>query len=83
MTAKSYSPDEQKYELYYLSIDSRQRDLRRFDETPSRYRIDLPDTYHNVVEATLISAEIPKTDFNINENNNIFDFKEVSQVYKT
>jgi hypothetical protein len=56
-----------------LIIDSRDR-LHDDYADPSNYTIKLPDTITNVVDVELIGAEIPKTQYNINQYNNKLEF---------
>ncbi len=63
----------------YLTIDSRDANHDLYSE--NNYKLILPMTYKNVVSVELITAEIPNTEYTINQNNNIIHFQELnSQV---
>ena len=53
-----------------LIIDSRQRDYTLYP-TPSDYLIDLSEPHRNVERIELIAAMLPKTEYNINSENNL------------
>lgn len=57
------------YERRFLNIDSRQRTINKYPNS-NNYVINLVDKYYNVIYCRLMTAEIPNTDYNINENNN-------------
>lgn len=59
-------------------VDSRDRDINAYP-TPSEYRVCTPD-YKDVVSIGLESAEIPITQYVINENNNYLHFQEENDV---
>ena len=63
-----------------LIIDSRDR-LHDDYADPSNYTIKLPDTITNVVDVELIGAEIPKTQYNINQYNNKLEFSVNNTIY--
>jgi hypothetical protein len=52
-----------------IVVDSRQRDYSIYPN-PNNYYIDLFQTYRNVERLELIAVMIPKTEYNINNNNN-------------
>jgi hypothetical protein len=54
-------------------IDSRQRDCARY-RTPSRYVINLDNTFKNITSIELKGAIIPKSSYNIHSSNNKIDF---------
>jgi hypothetical protein len=53
-----------------LIIDSRQRDYYLYP-TPSNYLIELVEPHRNVERIELIAAMLPKTEYNINSENNL------------
>jgi hypothetical protein len=52
-----------------IFIDSRDRDLSKY-ANPNEYVIDFPYHYKDVVSLELIAADIPKAQYNVNNNNN-------------
>lgn len=59
-------------------VDSRDRDVNAYP-SPSEYRVNTPE-YKDVVSIGLESAEIPITQYVINEYNNYIHFQEESDV---
>jgi len=57
---------------HVVNIDSRARDHNKFSN-PNAYRIQLKRPFKKIVKLELVTAEIPHTDFVINENNNLLD----------
>ena len=53
-----------------IIIDSRQRNYSIYPD-PNNYLIELTDTYKNVERIELIAAMLPKTEYNINSENNL------------
>ena len=53
-----------------IIIDSRQRDYSIYP-TPNNYLINLVDPHRNVERIELIAAMLPKTEYNINSENNL------------
>jgi len=62
-----------------IYIDSRDRNIEKYPE-PNDYVIHLDDTYRDIVSLELISCDIPKTEYNINSNNNILHYNNGSTV---
>lgn len=58
-----------------ISIDSRDRNTDSYPD-PNMYQIDFGDTLKNVFSIELLSAIVPKSDYNINSNNNTIYFSE-------
>jgi len=56
-----------------IVIDSRDRNTLIYTSN-SNYQIDLDEEYKNVLSVELISIDIPKTQYLINENNNLLYF---------
>ena len=65
------------YDSIYLAIDSRDR---QFNDETYNMRIDLDKTIKQIYSIELISAEIPKIEYLINENNNILHFQETAGI---
>ena len=61
-----------------ISIDSRDRNEDVYPDSNS-YQIDFADTIKNVYSIELVSANIPKSEYNINSNNNVIYFSENEQ----
>ena len=57
-----------------LIIDSRQRDYSLYPE-PNDYIIELLESHRNVQKIELIAAMIPKTDYNVNSENNLIELE--------
>ena len=53
-----------------IVVDSRQRDYSIYP-TPSNYQVDLMEPHRNVERIELIAAMMPKTEYNINSENNL------------
>ena len=51
-------------------VDSRQRDYSIY-QTPSNYLVNLSEPHRNVERIELIAAMMPKTEYNINSDNNV------------
>lgn len=65
------------YDTTYLCIDSRDRE---FTQESYKMHIDLDKTIKQIFSIELISAEIPKIQYIINENNNILHFQETNGI---
>ncbi len=59
----------------YIIIDSRERDLEAFPN-PNKYRAIFGKDYHNVTQLELVTAELPSSEYNVNQGNNIIYFQE-------
>lgn len=57
---------------HVVNIDSRARDHNKFSN-PNSYRIQLKQPFKKIVKLELVTAEIPHTDFIVNEYNNKLD----------
>jgi len=57
-----------------ISIDSKFRDSNKHPN-PNYYSIDLPSTYKNVYSIEILRAEIPQTQYIIDDFNNILYYK--------
>jgi len=55
---------------HYVVIDSRQRDYSIYPY-PNKYLIDLMEPHRNVEKIELIAAMMPKTEYNVNSDNNL------------
>lgn len=53
-----------------LIVDSRQRDYTIY-QRPNNYLINLSESYRNVERLELVAAMLPKTEYNINSDNNL------------
>jgi hypothetical protein len=53
----------------YINIDSRDRD-RRFHQNTNNYKVDLKNVLYGVKKVELVSAEIPKSEYFLDQNNN-------------
>jgi hypothetical protein len=53
-----------------IIVDSRQRDYSIYP-TPSNYQVELMEPHRNVERIELIAAMMPKTEYNINSENNL------------
>lgn len=53
-----------------IIVDSRQRDYSIYP-SPNNYLVDLSEPYRNVERLELIAAMLPKTEYNINSENNL------------
>jgi hypothetical protein len=60
----------------YIHIDSRQRDLLKWQSSYD-FTIKFNEKYKNIIALKVLHAIIPKTDYNINEQNNVIDVREV------
>lgn len=60
----------------YLHIDSRQRDISKWPNS-HEFTIKFNERYENIISLKVLHAIIPKTDYNINESNNVIDVREV------
>lgn len=58
-------------------IDSRDRNIDKYPE-PNKYTLDLEHDMYNVISVELISAEIPNTEYIINNDNNSLHFEETN-----
>lgn len=65
-----------------LIIQSSDRDYLKYP-TSSKYRINVPQEWRDVVSASLIQAVVPNTYYNINENNNNFYISEFPEDVQT
>ena len=59
----------------HLLIDSRDRDYILYP-TSSKYKVDVPQEWRDVVSIELTLAQIPNTFYNISETNNVFYISE-------
>lgn len=59
---------------YYILVDSRDRNYETHPE-PNKYEIELDTTFKDVLEIELLSANIPKSEYNINNSNNTIHFQ--------
>lgn len=55
---------------HIVVIDSRERD-RNFFPNPSRYSLRFPDQFKNVTSVELKGTILPKTEYNVNTENNV------------
>lgn len=60
----------------YIHVDSRQRDPVTYPNS-NNFRIHLNERYENIIGLKIEHIVVPKTDYNINETNNIIDVQEV------
>ncbi len=86
---KTLQPEPQEYKEFYnkekndllyqeyIVIDSRDRNHVDY-VNPNNYRIDLEKDLNDVVAIELISAEVPKSEYVINANNNKIYFQETN-----
>lgn len=58
---------------HIFAIDSRQRDFSLFPD-PNEYSISVPEHYKNIRSLELKAAIVPKSEYNINSNNNTIPF---------
>lgn len=63
-----------------INIDSRHRDPVKYTLSNS-FRVNLNRDYRQVVEAELLTAEIPNTDYNVTSTNNVFQIRQSSTTY--
>ena len=64
-------PNEQLVERY-INIDSRDRD-RKFYVNTNNYKVDLKTVLYGVKQIELVSAEIPKSEYFLDDNNNAIE----------
>lgn len=78
----SASTDKMKTRLLdnIINIDSRHRDPVKYTLSNS-FRVNLNRDYRQVVEAELLTAEIPNTDYNVTSTNNVFQIRQSSTTY--
>lgn len=69
----SFSKSSEYIKNDTIVIDSRDRDTLIYTSN-SNYQIDLDEEYKNVLSVELISIDVPKTQYLINENNNLLYF---------
>jgi len=69
----SFSKESEYIKNDTIVIDSRDRDTLTYTSN-SNYQIDLDEEYKNVLSVELVSIDIPKTQYLINENNNLLYF---------
>jgi len=72
------APNELKTKLQdtnttVIYIDSRDRNIEKYPN-PNDYVIYLDDTYRDIVSLELISCDVPKTEYNINNSNNVIHY---------
>ncbi len=65
------------YDSMYLCIDSRDRN---YDQPSWNMHIDLDQTIKQIYSIEIVSMEIPKIQYIINENNNILHFQETNGI---
>lgn len=58
---------------YYILVDSRDRNYETHPDS-NNYEIELDTTFKDVLEIELLSASIPKSEYNINGSNNTIHF---------
>lgn len=63
-----------------LIVDSKDRSNR---EEPNKYTVKLNKSYRDVVSIELKNADIPNSDYIINENNNMFYFQDTQELIDT
>lgn len=64
---------------YYILIDSRDRNQNDYPN-PNDYQIDLNDNYRELLEVKLISSNVPKSQYLINNNNNKLTFIDSNNI---
>ena len=78
------SPDEYlKTKQKYIKTDDiiiDTRDINTDIYNLNKFNVNLNDKYKNLLSMELISAEIPKSQYNINSNNNILHFQETNNI---
>lgn len=72
LVEKSYN-DNNYIKEEYLLIDSRDRNQTDY-ENPNNYQIDLTEEYKDILSVSLISSNIPKSQYLINSSNNKLNF---------
>ena len=80
-TSRNLLPDS-KHIPHYLAIDSRDRNQNTYPDS-YHYKIELKEYLKDVLSIELLSAEIPKTDYLIHENNNLLHFSEGTDLIAT
>lgn len=70
---------EVSYKSKIIIISSSDRNLNKYP-SPSNYEIDLKENITDISELTLIEGNIPSSQYNINNYNNIFTFSETIGV---
>ena len=63
----------------YLLIDSRDRNQTEYPN-PNNYQIDLTEEYKDILTVSLISSNIPKSQYLINTSNNILNFIDSNSI---
>ena len=61
-------------ESYLLLVDSAQRD-KNHDKHPNQYDVVFTTPFRNVVGVDIITASIPRTQYVVENNNNVFAYK--------
>lgn len=77
---EEYKTERQVDQDHYLLIDSRSRNYDNHPE-PNNYDINFNKTFNDILEIELISANIPKSEYNINNSNNTIHFNVSSTDY--
>lgn len=76
----SFSKTSEHIKNEVVVIDSRDRDITLYPSN-SNYQIDLDEEYKNILSVELISIDIPKTQYLINNTNNLLYFKVTGNIY--
>lgn len=63
----------------YLLIDSRDRNQTDYPN-PNNYQIDLNEEYKDILSVSLISSNVPKSQYLINSSNNVLNFIDVNST---
>lgn len=78
----SFSKTSEHIKNQVVVIDSRDRDISSYPSN-SNYQIDLDEEYKNILSVELVSIDIPKTQYLINNSNNLLYFKISGITYTT
>lgn len=73
LVAGEYKNNNNYIKEDYLLIDSRDRNPIDYPNT-NNYQVDLTEEYREILSVTLISSNIPKSQYLINNSNNVLDF---------
>ena len=76
----SFSKTSEHIKNEIVVIDSRDRDITSYPIN-SNYQIDLDEEYKNILSVELVSIDIPKTQYLINNTNNLLYFKVSGNIY--
>ena len=69
----SYKNNNNYIKEDYLLIDSRDRNQIDYPD-PNNYQIDLTEEYREILSVSLISSNVPKSQYLINTSNNVLNF---------